>query len=94
MAEVAIPREMFQDILQLIAEHGRSHHHAESSQMNASTMFVLPKATVADQTSFLTCRKATKARIFTLDREPSWNLMCANLPVRQMRLLWVNGKNG
>ena len=29
--------------------------------------FVLPKVTVADQTSFLSCRKATKARIFTSD---------------------------
>jgi hypothetical protein len=33
--------------------------------------FVLPKVTVADQTSFLSCRKATKARTFTSDRQPS-----------------------
>ena len=33
--------------------------------------FGLPKVTVADQTSFLSCRKATKARIFTSDRQPS-----------------------
>jgi hypothetical protein len=33
--------------------------------------FVLPKVTIADQTSFLSCRNATKARIFTSDREPS-----------------------
>jgi hypothetical protein len=33
--------------------------------------FVLPKVTVAVQTSLLSCRKAGKARICTSDREPS-----------------------
>jgi hypothetical protein len=33
--------------------------------------FVLPKVTVAGQTSLLSCKKAKKAQILTPDREPS-----------------------
>jgi len=74
MAEVAIPRQMFQQILRLIAELGRSHHQRrckavdrnlleskrqeECVQMPAKVTrstpqpsFVLPKVTVAVQTS-------------------------------------------
>jgi hypothetical protein len=43
---------------------------AKIARSSPRRSFTLPKESVVDQTSLLSCRKVTKTRIFTSDREP------------------------